>query len=439
MSVKRTRGKFSLRMLLAGCALIAGCARSPSVMPSNAPPGASDATADSSPSGARRVDSARDPKPVCCENTPQQSAPSETPPQIKVEPLSGGVAIPDVGLVNQDGQRVRFGSDLVEGNIVAVNFIFTSCKGICPPMSANFAKLQERLGDRLGNGVELISISVDPQIDTPQRLSAWRTSFGGGRGWTLLTGKKQDVEFLLKELQVFAADKSNHSPFILLGDKAAGKWVRVHGLTAPERLAEMITEMHDASRIDAKSRSIPLNEDHPDGTSSKLPAVAARPSPAEKYFTNVELLNQHGERRRLYTDLLKRKVVVINSFFATCKGSCPVMMSSFSRIQEHFGDRVGEDLWLISITVDPQADTPQILATLADQWKAKPGWQFLTGDKASIDTALHKLGMRVDNKETHSNVFVIGKESTGLWKKARGLSKPEEIIPLIDEVLKDNL
>ena len=112
-----------------------------------------------------------------------------------VEQLPGGVAIPDVILVNQDGQPVRFRSDLVKGKIVAVNFIFTSCKGICPPMSANFAKLQERLGDRVGNGVELISVSVDPQIDTPQRLHAWRTSFGGGPGWTLLTGKKQDVDF----------------------------------------------------------------------------------------------------------------------------------------------------------------------------------------------------------------------------------------------------
>ncbi len=94
---------------------------------------------------------------------------------------------------------------------------------------------------------------------------------------------------------------------------------------------------------------------------------------------------------------------------------------------------------MISITVDPQTDTPQVLAALADQWKAGPGWQFLTGEKASVDLALQKLGQRVENKESHSNVFIIGKESTGLWKKARGLSKPEEIIPLIENVLEDKL
>jgi cytochrome oxidase Cu insertion factor (SCO1/SenC/PrrC family) len=428
---------FRLRALLFSLAAILGCDRSSRSLS----PGASETAnvrSEARPDGLQSEASTGDPKPACCDKAPIASDSSATVPQDDVMQPSNGTSIPDVVLVNQDGQQVRVRSDLVTGKIVAVNFIFTSCKGICPPMSANFAKLQEQLGRRVGNGVELISVSVDPQVDTPERLHAWRKAYGGGRGWTLLTGKKHDVDFLLKELHVFAADKSNHSPFILLGDEAARKWVRVHGLTEPERLAEMITEMHDASRADAKSRSIPLDEDHPSGTRSKVRAGAAQPSPAENYFTNVELSNQHGERRRLYADLLKGKVVVINSFFSTCKGSCPVMMSSFSRIQQHFGDRVGEDLWLISITVDPQTDTPKVLAALAEQWKAKPGWQFLTGDKASVDAALHKLGMRVDNKESHSNVFIIGKESTGLWKKARGLSKPEELIPLIEEVMNDN-
>jgi protein SCO1 len=427
---------FSLRMFMAGLAVIVGCGRSPSMMPSVAPDTA-DVSFGAQSSTLPRVDTAHDPQPVCCENTGVASESPETMPQVKFEPVPGRVAIPDVSLVNQDGQRVRFRSDLVKGKIVAVNFIFTSCKGICPPMGANFASLQERLGDRVGNGVELISVSVDPQIDTPQRLDAWRKALGGDRGWTLVTGEKQDVDLLLKEMQVFAADKSNHSPFILLGDEGAGKWTRVHGLTAPERLAEMIAGMHDEWRGAHKAASVPRKEDDPAGASSKRAAVAAEASPAEKYFTNIELLNQHGERRRLYADLLQGKVVVINSFFATCKGSCPVMLSSFSKIQEHFASRVGKELLLISITVDPETDTPQALAALAGQWRAKPGWQFLTGDKESVDAALHKLGQRVDNKESHSNVFIIGKEATGLWKKARGLSNPEELIPLIEEVLKD--
>jgi protein SCO1 len=438
MSDAVARVMFRLPALVFCLAVIVGCDRSSSSVSPGAPDTAN-VTSDTGPAGLLSEESTGDPKRACCDKATVASDLSAPTPQGDANQPASGTSIPDVILVNQDGQKVRFRSDLVAGNIVAVNFIFTTCKGICPPMSANFAKLQEQLGARAGNGVELISVSVDPQVDTPERLLAWRKTYGGGRGWTLLTGKKQDVDVLLKALEVFAADKSNHSPFILLGDGRVGKWTRVHGLTAPEQLAETILAMHQTARGADKSASNRQIQVHPDGDSSPMPKVAAQPPPAEKYFTNIELVNQRGERQRLYADLLKGKVVVINSFFASCKGSCPVMLSSFSKIQEHFADRLGKELSLISITVDPLNDKPEVLAALADQWKAKPGWQFLTGDKANVDAALHKLGQRVENRESHSNIFIIGNEATGLWKKARGLSKPEEIIPLIEEVLEDKL
>jgi protein SCO1 len=426
-------------MLLTGLALAAGCDRSPSAMPPVGP-ARSDAAIVVRPEDPSRTGTAVDPKGACCDRDSVAGEPEKGTRPVEAESLPAGVTIPDVNLVAQDGHRVRFGDDLVKKKIVAVNFIFTSCKGICPPLGANFARLRERLGGLAGDGVELISVSVDPQTDTPERLRAWREGFGGGGpGWTLLTGTKQDIDTLLKGMGVFAADKNAHSPLILLGDGHTGKWTRVHGLTAPEQLAAMIVRMHDAAR--AAGPSAPIRPDEA-GTASapgRPPAQAAAPSQAEAYFTNIALVDQHGERRRLHADLLKGKVVVINSFFSTCKGSCPVMLSSFSAIQEHFADRIGKDLFLISITVDPRTDTPEVLAALAGQWKARPGWQLLTGDKADVDAALHKLGMRAENKESHSNIFIIGNEATGLWKKARGLSKPEEIIPLIDEVLNDRL
>ncbi len=433
MSKTRSRRMHCLYMLtlLLGLLVVAGCSQStpPALSPSEATP-------NTTSRPQRQEERDRDPDNTCCLNDSVAGTPQKQTPPIKEEPLPGGVTIPNVVLVNQDGERVQFHDDLVRGKIVAVNFIFTTCKGICPPMSANFAKLQERLGDRVGNGVELISVSVDPQVDTPQRLKAWRESFGGRRGWTLLTGQKQDVDFLMKELGVFSADKNNHSQFIFLGDERAGKWTRVNGLTACERLANLIVEMHDASRAAEKSPSIPTYKGNPDRRSIALP-VTAEPSSAEKYFTNVELVNQHGKSLKLYDDLLRGKVVVINSFFSTCKGSCPVMLSSFAKIQKHFADRVGKDLFLISISVDPQIDTPNVLSAFAEQWRPMPGWTFLTGDKANVDTALGKLWPKIEDKESHSNIFLIGNEATGLWKKARGLSKPEDLIPLIEEALKD--
>src|SRR5262245_55730470 len=151
MSESRTRKMFSRRILLAGLAVVVGCGRSPSVVPFSAPKRA-DASIDAPANDLSQVEAARDQKPSCCENAAVASAPTvATSPPIKAEPLSRGIAIPDVNLLNHEGQPVRFRSDLVKGKIVAVNFIFTSCQGICPPMSANFAKLQARLGDWAGN------------------------------------------------------------------------------------------------------------------------------------------------------------------------------------------------------------------------------------------------------------------------------------------------
>lgn len=438
MSEPATRATSGFRVLVIGLALLAGCDRSSS-SPSSRSSDAANVPIVAASDGLLTGKSDGDAKAACCDKAALGSDSPETTPPVQVEVSSSDVAAADPDLVDQDGQRVRFRRDLVAGNIVAVNFIFTSCKGICPPLGANFAKLQQQLGNQVGSGVRLISVSVDPQVDTPERLLAWRTSFRGGPGWTLLTGEKQDVDRLLKDLGVFAADKTNHSPFILVGDGRVGKWTRVHGLTAPEKLVEMIAGLHEAAGTVAKRTSIPQQPSQSNEDSSRSPTTAAQPSRAEKYFTNVELVNHRGDRRKLYADLLKGKVVVINSFFATCKDSCPVMLSSFAKIQEHFADRVGKDLSLISITVNPVNDTPQVLAALAEQWKATPGWQFLTGDKANVNAALYKLGQAVENRESHSNIFIIGNEATGLWKKARGLSKPEDIFPLIDEVLNDKL
>ncbi|HEY3838003.1 MAG TPA: SCO family protein, partial [Bryobacteraceae bacterium] len=139
--------------------------------------------------------------------------------------------------------------------------------------------------------------------------------------------------------------------------------------------------------------------------------------PAQRYFTDVELIDQTGAKVRLYSDLLKGKVVVINAFFTTCKDSCPVMAGNFAAIQEHFRERMGKDLFLLSFSVDPETDTPAVLGAYARRFHAGPGWSFLTGPKPNVDLALFKLGQKVDRKEDHLNVFLVGNDKTGLWKK----------------------
>lgn len=175
-----------------------------------------------------------------------------------------------------------------------------------------------------------------------------------------------------------------------------------------------------------------------DSRAAQQPATqTAAQQAAQKYFTDVVLLNQNGEKMRLYSDLLKNKVVIINFFFATCQGVCLPMNRNLQKVQEALGDRVGKDAYIISITVDPTVDTPASLKEYAKKINARPGWYFITGDKANVDFALHKLGQYVDNKENHTNVIIIGNERTGLWKKAFGLARSDELNKVVESVLND--
>src|SRR5215213_4223355 len=127
-------------------------------------------------------------------------------------------------------------------------------------------------------------------------------------------------------------------------------------------------------------------------------------SRAQAYFTDTVLVNQSGEKMRLYSDLLQGKVVIINSFFATCQGSCLPLNRNLQKVQEALGARLGKDITIISISVDPTVDTPPLLKAYAQKFDAKPGWYFLSGDKANVDLALKKLGQFVDNKQDHLNI-----------------------------------
>ena len=176
------------------------------------------------------------------------------------------------------------------------------------------------------------------------------------------------------------------------------------------------------------------------GPASPAQKPAAAPtdeSPARKYFTDVVLINQNGEKMRFYTDLLQGKVVIINSFFGTCQGSCLPMNRNLEKVQAALGDRVGKDVRIISISVDATVDTPAVLKEYAKRLHAGPGWYFLTGNKENVDFALQKLGQFVTDKQDHLNIIIIGNERTGLWKKAFGLAQSDQLVKVVESVLND--
>ena len=152
-------------------------------------------------------------------------------------------AITNVTVVDQDGKRIDFYEDLVKGRVVAINFIYTTCKAICPMQGNQFARLQTMLGDRVGKDVLLISISADPEADSTEKVKAWLSHFGAKQGWTFVTGEKIEIDRLSRALTGDQARTGNHSPAIFIGNYDRGLWRRVYGLAEPERLTGMIVEM----------------------------------------------------------------------------------------------------------------------------------------------------------------------------------------------------
>jgi len=169
----------------------------------------------------------------------------------------------------------------------------------------------------------------------------------------------------------------------------------------------------------------------------ELAASARVRSPAEKYFSDVELINQDGQKMRFYSDVLKDKVVVINTFFTTCTGVCPPINRTLERMQEALGDRLGKDAFLVSMSVDPETDTPVRLKEYSRRFHARPGWIFLTGKKENVDWALYKLGQYVETKDGHTTIIIIGNEPKGLWKKAFGMAKADELMKIVEDVIND--
>ena len=151
--------------------------------------------------------------------------------------------IPDVEVMDQHGNKLHFYTDLIKDKTVAINFIFTNCTTICPPLAATFARVQKDLGDKAGRDVHFISISVDPLTDTPERLKAWGAKFKAGDGWTFVTGEKQEIDKLLNALGASVSRREDHSPTVIVGNDLKGVWTRTYGLAKSAQIVGLIMDV----------------------------------------------------------------------------------------------------------------------------------------------------------------------------------------------------
>jgi len=160
--------------------------------------------------------------------------------------LNIDVQLHDLELVTQDRQRVRFKSDVIADRLVAMTFVYTTCTTVCPVYNAIFTQLQDLLGERLGTDVVLVTMTLDPARDVPRRMKKEAKKFKAKPGWVYLTGKKQNVDQVLRGLDAYFADFTQHPPMAIVGDGRTGIWKRFNGFPQAERLLAMIDDLEAA-------------------------------------------------------------------------------------------------------------------------------------------------------------------------------------------------
>jgi len=146
--------------------------------------------------------------------------------------------IPDVMLINQDGKKVQLRKIVNSNKPVVISFVYSTCTTICPVLSAGFANLQNRLATS-GHAPQLISITIDPENDTPKAMKEYLKRYRAKPGWDFLTGSRRDIDTVMKAYNAYIPDKMSHYPINLIRNPKDGSWIRLFGImSSSEFMAE---------------------------------------------------------------------------------------------------------------------------------------------------------------------------------------------------------
>lgn len=170
-----------------------------------------------------------------------QVAPASQTQQSRIE-------FADVTLTDQYGQERRLEGDVVADRLVVMSFVYTTCTTVCPVITAIMRQVEQQLH---GDETRLVSITVDPQRDTPERLRSYAAQHGAGADWTWLTGTPQAVTETLKGLGVWSANLLDHQPVVLVGDGRSQHWTRFYGFTDPALFVAKVAELREARAVTA--------------------------------------------------------------------------------------------------------------------------------------------------------------------------------------------
>lgn len=364
--------------------------------------------------------------------------------------------VQDFSLTGRDGNPVEL-EDL-KGKVWIASFFFSNCKFECSQQNQTIS--DEVHSKLLGKDFVVVSFTCDPENDTPKVLADYAKQYVVAEDkWHFVTGPLPRIQAVAEESFKVAVDPSTHTKRLLLVDKwgrfrDAFEWKEPQDLIRLRQVANLC--LNEESKPDddvvMKSRALPhdlfvksaassgTDSPHEKAGNSEDTSVQRDPDwPAwrnEDWLTSFELTDTSGIRFR--SKDMVGKVWVANFFFSSCPGACPKLLNQIKELRAQLGDR---DVTFVSLTNDPDTDTPEVLKEYAKKYRSDDKWKFLTGTEQLQMRAIGSefFDVNAGTGESHSEKLIV----VDKWNKVRGqfhVHKPEEMIQfriLLDELLKE--
>ncbi len=326
-------------------------------------------------------------------------------------------------LVEQSGQP--FANSALAGKPFLASFFFSRCPSICRDLNRQVQRFQEEFAK---TDLQFLSISVDPEFDTPERLREYSGEFSAADQWHFLTGKPHQIKELLEKFFRQADDGGHHTTDLFLFDR----WGRYRDRFSFDNPKEL-------QRLSETAREL-LDENVPPlekvvSTRNVLASVPHAKSKVLPWLYDFQLVTSDGEE--FWSRDLTGTPWIASAFFTTCPTICPLQNRFLHEIQP---DVAARNASLVSITVDPETDSPPVLRQYARQMGAAANWHFLTGDRTYIQRVCSEFLGIAGESEHHSSLLVVidrwGQVRARIdWQKE---GAREALLNLLDELNRED-
>lgn len=355
--------------------------------------------------------------------------------------------VADFELTERDGKP--FGIEDLKGKVWIASFFFTSCKFECSDQNNTISsEIHAKLST---NDFTAVSITCRPSEDSPKVLSDYANSFVVAPDkWKFLTGPIDAISAIGADSFMVGVEPSTHTKRIMMVDKwgrfrDAFEWKDADELKrlvktakmliaeesepSPDEIVRTRAVPHSSFEIVAKSNAESKTNGHPNNSDKNVGGKSSvDPSwpswRTEEWLTSFKLTDSNN--RTFDSNQMKGKVWVANFFFSNCTGACPKLLGGVKELRQQLGDR---DVSFVSISNDPQSDTPKVLKEYATKYRADSDWHFLTGKELIQIRAIGSEFFNVNAGfgETHSEKLIV----VDKWGKVRGQFKYDDKDDLI--------